>query len=227
MIDWDAQNAIFLEDNEWQMRMRDSILVPYYERVYRGRYELIDPKSDPRAAGGCDTILDGKRIDEKIVRWPIDKETKKPREYGYDAFAFETWSCTIEDYVKLGWMATNDVAFILYCFVSLDQKSMICYLIDYPQLHKWFYSQPEDRWPPSYSNQANRTLVRVVPIADVVANVWTKQFSLSRPQPQNVCKACGRPDANFVAIGDPHSDKVVNAYLHRECERAFLQTLGG
>src|SRR4029079_10957495 len=123
----------FDQDNAWQRRMRDAILVPHlYEKHYGGNYELLR-HDDERAKGGADTIANGKRIDEKIVRWPKD------REEAYTAFALEVRSCTTEGRERLGWMSTNDVDLLLYCFADRAEKSLDCYVINFPKLKEWFF----------------------------------------------------------------------------------------
>lgn len=162
----------FDEDNEWQRKMRDAILVPSY--YFGKQYELIDSR-DPRSKGGCDTILAGRRIDEKIVRWP------KGRDDLYTAFALEVRSCTVPEHEREGWMKTNTVDHLLYCFANRDGGWLDCYLIDFPKLQQWFYSVPEDRWPLWTSDQINRTQCRVVPISEVERNVPTKRRGIARP----------------------------------------------
>ena len=86
----------FERDNEWQCRMRDYILVPeFYESRWPGNYQLIK-YGDPRAVGGCDTICNGKRIDEKIVRWPNRPEGP------YTAYALEIVSCSVPGRERAG-----------------------------------------------------------------------------------------------------------------------------
>lgn len=184
MIDWDEQNAIFAANDKWQIAMRDAILVPcFYQIRFRNNFELISP-NDERAKGGCDTIAGGKRIDEKIVQWP-GKNKGEPRDEPYDAFALETMSCTVEGRERVGWMISNTVDYILYCFASLDDDQLDCYLIDFPTLHNWFFwvlSQDQQAWPRWISEQVNHTECRVVPITDVTSNVRTEHFLLDKPR---------------------------------------------
>jgi hypothetical protein len=155
--------------------MRDAILVPQlYERFYKGNYELLR-HDDPRAEKGADTIACGELIDEKIVRWP---ERNEP----YTAFALEVRSCTVEGRERLGWMSTNEVDYLLYCFSDRLCECLDCYLIDFPQLREWFFLEGEDAWPLTRTTQINQTECRVVPICDVVlGRVKMKRLRLSRP----------------------------------------------
>lgn len=179
MIDWDEQNAIFAANNKWQAMMRDLILVPaYYQRCFPNNFEIIH-HNDPRAAGGCDTIAGGKRIDEKIVQWP-GKNRDEPADEPYTAFALELMSCTTEGHERDGWMVSNTVDFILYCFASLDEETLHCYLIDFPMLRQWFKATL-DMWRRWRSDQVNQTECCIVPIVDVVSSVPTEYFQLERP----------------------------------------------
>ena len=169
-MNWDEQNAIFTSDNDWQRRMRDTILKPYYYEVrLAGQYEFIE-HGDPRSVGGVDTIVRGKTIDEKIVRWPRAPDGT-PRRDAYDAFALETMSCTTDGREWPGWMQTNKVDFLFYCFADAAQKRLDCYLINFPALQKWFYEQDHEQWPLWHSEQVNGTECRIVPINQVTAAV--------------------------------------------------------
>lgn len=180
--DWDAQNAIFAAKNKWQETMRDAILVPgYYCKKFPDNFQIISP-NDPRAVGGCDTIAGGKRIDEKIVQWP-GKNKGEPRDEPYDAFTLELMSCTVEGREKTGWMMSNDVDYIFYCFANLNEDQLDCYLINFPELHHWFYAtlaQDQHAWPRWTSDEVNRTECCVVPINDVVRNVPTWHVVLEK-----------------------------------------------
>jgi hypothetical protein len=164
----------FDKDNDWQLSIRDEILKPeFYEKRYPGNYEFI-AYTDPRAAGGCDTIAAGKTIDEKIVRWP-----KSDQEY--TALAIEILSCTVEGRERAGWIYTNRVDYLLYCMANKDQSVLTCYLIDCPQLQKWFVKEDQDQWPVWRSDQINVTACRVVPIEQVKANVSVSRVTVRRP----------------------------------------------
>ena len=168
----------FNDDNAWQRKMRDAILKPYYyDRFHAGCYEFIEP-TDPRSKGGVDTILRGRGIDEKIVRWPRD-EDGLPRANAYDAFALETWSCTIEGHERKGWMFTNTVPNLGYCFSDQAEQSLDYWLLDFAQLKQWFYAEDHMQWPRWRSNQFNRTECRIVPIVTVCEHVRHKRFRVS------------------------------------------------
>ena len=203
-IDWDAQNAIFTANNKWQAAMRNEILVPRYYRVrFPNNFEIIPP-GDERAKGGCDTVAGGKRIDEKIVQWP-GKNKGQPRASAYDAFAFELMSCTTEGREKTGWMFSNEVDYILYCFASLDEDRLDCFLIDFPALHRWFFAtlaRDQNTWPRWRSDQINQTECCVVPIDDVVHNVQTEHFVLERPKVVRFCRRCSSTGVLKGAIGE-------------------------
>lgn len=163
---WEQQNAIFRADNERQERLRDLILKPrFYDRFHANAYEFIK-HDDPRAAGGVDTIASGKTIDEKIVQWPHN-EDGTPKAEPYSAFALETMSCTVPGRERYGWMKTNIVDFLLYCFTDLHEQRLDCYLIDFPPLQQWFYAEDHKQWPRWCSRQVNETECRIVPITQV------------------------------------------------------------
>jgi len=161
----------FHSKNEWQLRMRNRFLPFYYRREF-SEYEFIK-YGDARAEGGVDTIADGKRIDEKIVQWP-----KPPRDTPYDAYTLEEWSCTVPDRISPGWMMTNEVEFLLYCFASKDEQELICHLLDFGELWKWFWPRVES-WPKWISDEINRTQCRVVPFWEVHATVPCKITTIS------------------------------------------------
>jgi hypothetical protein len=168
----------FHVDNEWQSRMRDAILQPFYERAYPGQYEFIE-HCDPRGGGGVDTIVNGRKVDEKIVRWPRNGDGT-PRAKPYNAFALETMSCTVEGLERDGWMKTNVVHYLLYCFSAFHEHSMNCYQIEFKPLQEWFLPR-ESEWPCWRSKEVNRTECRIVPIIEVRANVPVKHSRLARP----------------------------------------------
>jgi hypothetical protein len=176
----------FREDNEFQRKMRDAVLKPsFYERFYKGRYEFLDP-ADPRAAGGIDTIItrrDGSllRIDEKIVRWPVDKISRLPRERGYDAIALETMSNINQRYEKDGWMVTSGMDALFYCLTSLDEARLDAYMIKFPELKAWFWPRQMD-WHLTWTeNQLNTSECRVVPLRDIMEAVPVKRWTVVRP----------------------------------------------
>jgi hypothetical protein len=177
---WGQQNAIFQADIERQERLRDLILKPcYYERVHADNYEFIK-HGDPRAVGGVDTIASGKTYDEKIVQWPRHPDGS-PRDEPYTAFALETMSCTIVGRERHGWMKTNAVNFLFYCFTSKDKRSLDCYLINFMRLQQWFFAQDHEQWYRWRSQQANETECRIVPIEQVCSAVPHERLQFSRP----------------------------------------------
>jgi hypothetical protein len=173
----------FARDNKWQLGMRDKILVPfYYEKVHPGNYELIDP-ADPRAKGGCDTIIRDKRFDEKIVRWPHNPD-KTPAMFSHAHYALETLSCTLPDRESDGWMKTNDVHYLLYCFSDVHERSLDCHQINFPELKSWFWkSLPTARWKVTRTDQDNETECRLVPFGEVKQFV-SKRFEVKCDQDQ-------------------------------------------
>ena len=169
----------FFSDNEMQRIVRDAFLKPYYEKHYPGQYRFIEP-GDPLSVGGTDTIIPvARRIDEKIVRWPRNPDGT-PRDNAYTAFALETMSCTVEGHKRDGWMKTNTVHWLFYCFLSQDEQRLDCYLIDMPALQAWFWAQDHDQWPCWLSNEINRTECRIVPFSDVLGSVRHKIVRLWR-----------------------------------------------
>lgn len=153
----------FHEDDLWQREMRDAILVPdFYDRRWPHKYEFI-PHTDKRAAGGVDTIVTKKdggliTIDEKIVRWP-----EPPRVGPYTAYALEVLSNSNPGREKDGWMKTNTVDYLLYCFADEKNFTLSCHLINFPVLKKWFWeNEPTANWGIHIGTQINKTLCRVV-----------------------------------------------------------------
>lgn len=190
----------FESDNRWQNNVRLTLLVPYfYERYFDGNFESIEPGS-ARSAGGVDCIANGKRFDEKIVRWPVD-EDGQPRAEGYDAFALETQSCTVAGRERPGWMRTNRVDYLLYCFMSRTGDELRCYQVDFPALQVWFWPRIGS-WAEWISTQINRTACRIVPISEVMSAVWTKEFVVRGPENPfwGRCR-CGLPGLYVGAVG--------------------------
>jgi hypothetical protein len=177
---WSQQKGIFLADVNRQERLRDLILKPcYYDQFHAGKYEFIK-HDDPRAAGGVDTIASNKTYDEKIVQWP-HFEDGTPKEEPYTAFALETMSCTVPGHMRYGWMKTNTVDFLLYCFADRQEECLDCYLINFPRLQQWFYLQNHEQWYRWRSQQANETECRIVPIEQVCKFMPYKRMRFSRP----------------------------------------------
>lgn len=193
----------FFSDNEWQRKMRDAILQPYYERRFPGQYEFIE-HGDPRDVGGVDTLINGQTsIDEKIVRWPRDKDTGALREFGYTAFALETMSNIGKGFEKDGWMVTNTVKWLLYCNASFDEQWLDCFQIDMLKLKEWFWEQDREQWHlhvEENPEQKNIAHCRIVPHATVLEAVGYRKLFLVRPPHYDddhnlihACRVCGEP----------------------------------
>lgn len=161
----------FIEDDVWQRRQRDNLLIPgFYRQYYGDEFRLADNDKELQSRG-IDTIIEkiGKTVDEKIVRWPGFK---------YHAFALETRSCTVPGHEKSGWMLYGEADWLLYCFQQQDE-SLDCYLIDFPMLQKWFWPL-ESTFPPFQMKTKNCSAGRVVNIDLVVSAVPTKRFQIEK-----------------------------------------------
>ena len=170
---------VFVRDNAWQREVRDRILAPsfYGEYSMNGRYVFLDKgklATTLQKRFAVDTIMQKKSgetvcIEEKIVRWPKNKDGGL-RDKAYAAFTLETRSCTIPGRETPGWMAYAEADYLLYCFSSRSDTYLTCYLLDFPALKEWFWPRA-DNYPKTVTEQINRTECRVVPIADVTADV--------------------------------------------------------
>ena len=171
----------FNKDYKWQMGVRDAFLVPYFyeEYITDGRYVLLDKgrfSTILQKRYDVDTVVQGKNgeaifIEEKIVRWPEKKGIP------HTAFALETHSCTIPDHESPGWMEYGQADYLFYCYMQKDQKSLICYLIDFKRLQDWFWPIHE-KFNVFQMDRRNKTLGRLVPIADVRKHVRCHKFHL-------------------------------------------------
>jgi hypothetical protein len=172
-------------DDIWQRQMRDRILAPGFYGKYSadGRYVFIDKGRLAfhfQRELAVDTIVQRKDggivcIEEKIVRWP-------KRGHPYDAFTLETKSCTSPGREKTGWMMYGEADYLFYCFSNATEDELDCHLIEFPRLQKWFWDNIEAaNWPRTVTEQINRTECCVVPIAEVAANVKTRQYKITRP----------------------------------------------
>jgi hypothetical protein len=160
----------FTRDNEWQRKVRDSVLAPGFYGSYatEGRYVFIDKgrlATTLQKRFAVDTILQGKDgvalcIEEKIVRW-------KGRVY--DAYTLETNSCTKPGFESDGWMKYGQADYLLYAFMRPDH--LLVHLIDFPKLQAWFWPLAETFSVFAMPDTLNRTTGRVVPIKQVEANV--------------------------------------------------------
>lgn len=165
----------FHADDEWQRRVRDALLVPWYDAHSNGRFVLLDRGQITTflQREGIDTILQARdgatvAIEEKIVRW---------KGVAYDAYALETESCTNPGYERRGWMHHGQADYLLYAFEQAD-GSLNVDLIDFPKLRAWFLPL-EDTFPTFQMQERNRSRGRVVKIAAVKANVPVRSFHLA------------------------------------------------
>lgn len=170
----------FHRDDQWQREVRDRLLAPWYGHYSRdGRYVFIDKgklATILQKRYAVDTIIQARTgsaicIEEKIVRWPEDRN--RP----YEAFALETKSCTTEGREAPGWMVYGEADYLLYCFAqNAEATSIIAYLIEFPALKAWFW--PRENFYSQFGplKTINRTVGRVVPIGDVVAEVRSRRY---------------------------------------------------
>ena len=187
--------STFVAKNAWQTEQRDRILKPFfYDRYCPGQYRFLD-NNNP-AERYADTLMqsaDGQKIiEEKIVHWPIDKFTRLPKEKAYDRFALETMTCTVPGYERRGWMHTSVADYLIYAFsVPKSEIGLDVYIMNMQPLKQWFWELGEDAWPYSITEEDNRTLCRIVPIADVVANVSTTRHLIGPGWPDShFCEVC-------------------------------------
>lgn len=165
----------FVRDNDWQRRVRDSVLAPgfYGSYAFDGRYVFIDKgrlATTLQKRYAVDTIVQGKHgaaicIEEKLVRWPG---------YSYSAYTLETDSCTKPGYESEGWMHYGQADFLLYGFMQPDR--LLVHLIDFPELQEWFWREVERFDDFQMRGTLNETKGKKVPIADVQGNVsvWVR-----------------------------------------------------
>ncbi|HPZ75280.1 MAG TPA: hypothetical protein PK723_05680 [Candidatus Pacearchaeota archaeon] len=170
----------FIEDNNWQKEIRNSILEPFYQKIsYKNRFIFVDKgklATKLQREMSIDTIIQLKNngilgIEEKIVRWPG---------YNYKSYTLEIMSCTQPGFEKQGWMYYALCDYLFYCFVQEDGKSVIIHILPFTNLKDWFFE--DDRFKnyrSSISNQFNKTEVKIVPIADVLRDVSNCQVILA------------------------------------------------
>lgn len=162
----------FDRDNEWQRKMRDSVLLPgfYGSYAFEGRYVVIDKgrlATTLQKRFAVDTIVQGKNgaaicIEEKIVRWPG---------YDYRAYTLETDSCTKPGRESEGWMRYGQADYLLYAFAKPDRLAV--HLIDFPKLQDWFWREVESFEVFQMRNTINLSRGRKVPIDRVADAVPT------------------------------------------------------
>lgn len=143
----------FVDDDKWQREQRDRYLVPLYYRKCFSSFQLCDRLPDEQRRG-IDTIITIGRTH----RWTIDEKIVRKK---HTAFVLETKSCTVPGYEKPGWMFTNDVDRLLYCFSV--PNGLDCFMIDFHKLHSWFWAH-ENTFPSFQMDTKNRTAGRVVDI---------------------------------------------------------------
>jgi len=170
----------FAKDHEWQLAMRDKILIPhFYQRFFWLRFELITDTATQKR--GIDTIILGSSdpvtIDEKIVRWPKNKDGT-PRVEPLTAFALETHSCTNPGYESAGWMSWCEADRLLYCFSSLHEDGLRCFWMDFPRLKAWFWPKVSSFSVWRGENEL-RSICRIVPIDVVKENVNLRYWGLA------------------------------------------------
>lgn len=172
----------FKTDDNWQRRMRNKHVKPFYERFSTTQLYL-DTENERSCVMriqkdvGVDTLLingNGHIVgfEEKIVRWPGAQ--------AHTAYALETWSCTVPDKEKEGWMFYSGADKLLYAFEQ-ENGSLIAHVIPMQPLRDWFFEittiyyrtscRDDHRFLayPSYTmpDTSNKTQMRLVDIVDV------------------------------------------------------------
>ena len=169
----------FNNDNGWQRNVRDLVLKPWYKE-HEGImfFEFCDEGllSKYLQKIGIDTVIEKKNeeliaIEEKIVEWPIDKDTKMDKDEPYSSYALETESCTNPGHESDGWMRTATSNYLFYCFIQKDRKSLMAHLIDFPKLQEWFFENDryKKEFHPTTTDKENHTRCYLVPIGRVKA----------------------------------------------------------
>jgi len=169
----------FTIDDSWQKKIRDGLLKPFYQKFsHEGRFVFADKGAFAELIQkemAVDTIAQGREnkvlaIEEKIVRWKGKR---------YTAYTLETMSCTVPGRERKGWMHYAKCDYILYCFEQEDH-GVEAHLIPFPPLQKWFF-ECVGRFASTVTEQINKTECKIVPIADVWANVpGCKSYSIYR-----------------------------------------------
>jgi hypothetical protein len=160
----------FAADDAWQRGIRDRLLGPHFYARYAvgGRYVYIDKGKLARTIQkrcAVDTIVQGRDgraicVEEKITRPP---KNGRP----LVNFFLETDSCTVPGHESPGWMRYGRADYLLYCFVEDGERAMVCYLIDFPALQRWF-AEHETAYPAyTMPYTDNHTRGRLVPIETV------------------------------------------------------------
>jgi hypothetical protein len=170
----------FAKMNEFQMKIRNSVLKPYYaHEAAEGRFIFLDKGKIAKMLQqiAVDTIM---QIDEngtlsyeeKIVQWPG---------YKYTHFVLETMSCTVRGHEKQGWMHTARCDILRYCFCQENERELLVYDIPFELLKEWFFKDNLfKRYYSTITNEINRTECKKVPIDDIMMNIKGCQSFLIR-----------------------------------------------
>ena len=159
----------FMKDNNWQLQIREKLLKPFYtKRAYEGRFIFADKgrlADILQKEMDVDTVIQKKdnsilAIEEKIVRYPG---------YKYTSYTLELMSCTVKGREREGWMYYSRCDVLLYCFVQED-GSIEAHAIPFPPLQEWFMDNYKN-YKSTITKQINHTECKLVPIADVFANI--------------------------------------------------------
>lgn len=158
----------FIQDNSWQIKIRNKILEPYYESIsHNKRFVFVDKgklAEKLQREMAIDTIIQLKNngvlgIEEKIVRWPG---------YKYQNYTLEIMSCTMPGHEKKGWMYYATCDYLFYCFVQENEQSLYIHAIPFAELKAWFFENERFKsYRSSFTKQVNRTETKLVPIKDV------------------------------------------------------------
>jgi hypothetical protein len=172
--------STFFSDNNWQRKIRDGLLKPFYQKFSQeGRFVFADKGEFATLIQkelAVDTIVQGRdntalAIEEKIVRW-------KGRRYS--AYTLETMTCTVPGRERKGWMHYAKCDYLLYCFEQED-GSVEAHMIPFAPLQKWFFANV-DRYRSTVTEQINKTECKIVSIADVWENVKGCKSYTIRPK---------------------------------------------
>jgi hypothetical protein len=169
----------FRRDDQWQKKMRDEFLIPYYRHNYRGFALLEEGRfAEMLQKSGCDTLVwddsfQPIAVEEKIVRCPQGRDP-------YTAICLETESCTTPGYIRRGWMWYSKADVLLYCMHQHDD-TLDCLWIDFPKLHEWFWPLVKYFPVSVQTTTINKTASCIVPIDEIArAQIPMLRFPLVR-----------------------------------------------
>ena len=171
------------EDDRWQREMRDEFLVrQFYSKAFN--YQFFDAESGMvMQKRHVDTAVQWKKdgaiyyIDEKIVRWPVDKQGNI-KDRGYDAMFLETTSCSNEGRESKGWMVDSEADWLLYCFAMRPPaRGLDCHLVPMQPLKEWFWPR-EQTFIYHRLEERNRSIGRIVKIRAIHAALKCRQFTI-------------------------------------------------